>query len=138
MERATKLLESVKAPHIEREQAVPLVVGIAAATTLLYSSYRLLSSGNCKNKQGFKEIPVPGSAYPYVGHMMSLGELPGRKVTEWHRELGPILKLRMGRQTWITVDDPVLAHKIFVSRGADTSARPYSRYAYEHYAMKGM
>lgn len=137
MERATQFFEGVKIPRVDREHGVPVVVSIAAATAILYSSYRLLSNKNSKKDRVIKEIPTPGSSYPYVGHMMSLGDVPGRKVAEWHRELGPILKLKMGRQTWITLDDPVLAHKIFVSRGVQTSERPFSGFSYEIYGMNG-
>lgn len=137
MERVTKLFESVKMPRLEKEHAVPAVISIVAATTILYSSYRFVSDSNRKKKQGTREIPSPGSSYPYVGHMLSLGELPGRKVAEWHKELGPILKLKMGSKTWIMLDDPVLAQKIFVSRGADTSERPYSNYTQNIYGMNG-
>jgi hypothetical protein len=135
MEKVTNLFESI--PRIEREQAATTVIGIAAAATLLYSSYCLFFNKYPKTKQGIKEIPMPGSAYPYVGHMMSLGELPGTTVAEWHEKLGPILKLKMGRQTWITVNDPALAHKIFVSHGAETSARPYSVFFHDHYSKGG-
>jgi hypothetical protein len=119
---------------LDCEHLVPVVISIAAATTLLYSSYQLITNNT---KQGIREIPVPGSSYPYVGHMMSLGELPGQTLTKWHKELGPILKLKMGRQTWITVDDPVLAHKIFVTHGSETSYRPHSYYCYELFSKKG-
>lgn len=43
--------------------------------------------------------------------MLSLGELPGRKITEWHKEFSPTIKLDMGVQTWIMVGDPVLAQR---------------------------
>ncbi|CEP19556.1 hypothetical protein [Parasitella parasitica] len=66
--------------------------------------------------------------------MWSFGPLPGRTVSEWHRELGPIIKLQMGRRTWIVVDDPVLAHKIFVTHGADTSYRAYGTYADKYFS----
>jgi hypothetical protein len=135
MEQATKFLESVQIPRIEREHAVSIAISIAAATTLLYSSYQMISNSHQKKRQGIKEIPVPGSAYPYVGHLMSLGNLPGKKISEWHRELGHIIKLRMGVKTWILVDDPVLAQKIFVTHGAQSSFRPYGVYTHEVYSM---
>ncbi|KAI9487029.1 MAG: cytochrome P450 [Benjaminiella poitrasii] len=43
----------------------------------------------------------------------------------------------MGRKTWIMVSDPILAHKIFVSRGAETSYRPHSIFSYEYYSLRG-
>jgi hypothetical protein len=82
-------------------------------------------------------VSMPGSCYPYVGHMFSMGELPGKTVSKWHRELGPLIKIKMGCQYWTIVDDPFLAHKIFVTHGANTSFRPYSTYSYEYYSFKG-
>lgn len=140
MEHLTRLTESIQIPQrIDREKLTP-IVSIAAATAVLFASYKLISSSKRKKKmreQGFKDIPMPGSCYPYVGHMFSLGELPGRTVSEWHRQLGPLIKIRMGRQLWHICDDPYLAHKIFVTHGANTSFRPYSTYSYEYYSFKG-
>lgn len=141
MEKVTQYIDSLSAhtTKFEKKEVVP-IVSIAAAATLLYASFKLIStssSSNKKNKQGFKEIPVPGSAYPCVGHILSLGELPGNKVSKWHKELGPIIRLRMGVQTWITVDDPILAHKIFVSQGVESSHRPEPIYGYNHYSLQG-
>lgn len=135
MEQATKLIESISLPKFERKEVMP-IVSIVVATTILFASYRLIQSSK-KSKKGIREIPVPSSSYPYVGHMLSLGELPGRKVTEWHNEFGPIIKLHMGVQTWIMIGDPVLAHKIFVSNGADASYRPHSVYSHNHYSLNG-
>lgn len=138
MDKATQFVDAIKAtPRLDREHVVPAVISAATATMLLYSSYRWMANKKGNDKQGIKEIPVPGSCYPYVGHMMSLGELPGKTLTKWHKELGPIMKLKMGRQIWITVDDPVLAHKIFVSRGAETSYRPHSYFCYELFSREG-
>ncbi|EPB82552.1 hypothetical protein HMPREF1544_10714 [Mucor circinelloides 1006PhL] len=140
MEHFTKFVESIHIPQrIDREKLMP-IVSIAAATTVLFASYKLISSSKHRKRMrehGFKEIPVPGSCYPYVGHMFSMGELPGKAVSEWHRELGPIIKIKMGCQDWYTIDDPFLAHKIFVTHGANTSFRPYSTYSYEYYSFKG-
>lgn len=140
MERVNKLIESISIPpQLEREKIMP-IVSIVAATAILYSTYKLVSNSNKKKngkKQGLKDIPSPASPYPYVGHMFSLGSSPGRQITEWHKELGHIFKLRMGIQTWILIDDPLLAHKIFVTHGAEASNRPHSTFAYEYYSLKG-
>lgn len=135
MDRATKLIESISLPKFDRKEALP-IVSIAAAASIFYASYRLLSSGQKKHK--FKEIPVPGSAYPYIGHMLSLGDIPGRTVAKWHDELGPIIKLRMGVQSWFMISDPILAHKVFVAKGAETSSRPHNVFAHDHHSIGGM
>ncbi|KAI7889067.1 cytochrome P450 [Mucor mucedo] len=83
------------------------------------------------------DIPVPDSAFPYIGHLLSLGSLPSETISKWHEKYGPIIKMYMGAQTWISVDDPILAHKIFVTHGVETSYRPHSTYAYYYYSAQG-
>jgi hypothetical protein len=138
MEKATKFFESLP-QRFEREKALPIVSIAVATTAAIFTSYKLLASRSNKHKQqgSIKEIPEPGSAYPYFGHIFSLGKLPGNTVSQWHAELGPIIKLRMGVRTWIMVDDSELAHKIFVTHGAETSYRPHLMFAYYYSSMEG-
>lgn len=135
MEQVTNLMKSFSLPNFDRNDALP-VVSIAAAASIFYASYRVLSSSEEK-RHNFKKIPIPSSSYPVVGHTMSLGKLPGKTVSEWHKKLGPILNLRMGSQNWIMIDDPILAHKIFVTNGAETSYRPSNLFALEYHNMGG-
>ncbi|KAI7891882.1 cytochrome P450 [Mucor mucedo] len=110
---------------IEKDKKTAIVL----STVLLFTSYKLIRALTNKSKsQSTKEIPVPGSSYWYVGHMFSMGELPGKTVEEWHRQLGPIIKLYLGVQTWIMIADPILAHKVFVTNSAKTSFRPKSHF----------
>lgn len=110
------------------------VICVVAAAIVLYACRQLFKA---EPKQISKEIPVPPSSFPVVGHMFSLGPLPGRTFQKWHNELGPILKIKMGNQTWIVVDEPYLAHKIFVTNGAYTSFRPANVFGDEHYSFHG-
>lgn len=137
MDKAVNLLDSLpKFKNEKHQQLAVQLAGAAVLSTVLYSSYKLITGTNKKPK-GLKEIPVPKSSYPYVGHMFSLGELPGETISKWHKEFGPILKLHMGAQTWIMVDDPTLAQKIFVSNGAETSYRPECEFNYRYHSMNG-
>lgn len=138
MDRATKLIESLPKCKDEKHQKLTVqVASIVVASSLIYASYRILAGGGDKKKQGEKQIPVPSPCYPFVGHMLSLGKLPGKTISKWHAELGPILKLKMGAQTWVMVDEPALIHKIFVEKGAETSYRAESIYAFKQYSMGG-
>lgn len=49
-------------------------------------------------------------------------------MTEWHRELGPIFRIKAGVQNWVFIGDPEAAHEIFVSKGSISSGRPYLTY----------
>lgn len=118
-----------------------------ALGTLLcaYFSYKIINSlllnrtkkYSSASAAGIKEIPVPSSSIPYVGHLFSLGSLPSETVSEWHKELGPIIKFRMGVQTWISIDNPQMAHKLMVTNGAKVSHRPISEFGQELYSMGG-
>ncbi|OBZ85547.1 hypothetical protein A0J61_06394 [Choanephora cucurbitarum] len=136
MEKISEYIGSIRIPfRIHQDHILP-IVSISAAT--LYASYYFLrQSKRSTAMESIKEIPTPGLCYPYVGHMLSLGELPGEQITKWHKELGHIFKLKMGRQTWVMIDDPLLAHKIFVGHGAQTSSRPISIYNHYHYSKGG-
>ncbi|KAI8391167.1 cytochrome P450 [Radiomyces spectabilis] len=86
---------------------------------------------------GFKKIPTPPGQLPYVGHLLSLGDMPPYRITEWQQELGPMIQLNMGVQTWIMISDPIIAHEIFVTRGSITSGRTTGNFGYDIYGLGG-
>lgn len=112
-----------------------LATGITASYYLWTSSRRLIGS-NGTSKNVYKEIPTAPSAIPYFGHLFSLGEFQGPTVTKWSEELGPIFKLNMGRQTWMVISDPFLAHEIFVTKGSATIDRPIHTF-FDYYTHGG-
>ncbi|KAL9551397.1 hypothetical protein PS6_005040 [Mucor atramentarius] len=136
MEFATHFFESIKTSRVEKEQALR-VVSIAAATAILYQSYRLITAEKSTKKQGHKEIPVAPSCYPYVGHTFSLGRIPSDTIRQWHAECGPIIKIMLGKRVWITIADPALAHKVFVTHGAHASYRPHMNFSYKLFSGGG-
>lgn len=143
MESFSHLINSISAvvpPQFDREN-VRKIVSVSAAIAVLYSTYTLVSNSSKKRanqKQGLKEIPVPSGSYPIFGHLLSLGVNPGKTIANWHKELGPIFKIHMGVKDWILVDDPVLAHKIFVTYGAISSNRIHQTYSSHYYSIDGL
>lgn len=129
MDRVSAFIDSI--PRRFEQKEITPVVSIAAAATLLYSSYKIVKY--VKN-YGYKKIPSPKGSYPYVGHLLSLGNEPSQTFSKWHKEVGHIMKLRIGAQTWILIDDPELAYKVFVSNAANSSLRPTSTFSdlYSH------
>ncbi|KAI8982619.1 cytochrome P450 [Pilobolus umbonatus] len=116
--------DTLKSVRIDNKQT-RIIIGITAATALLYSTYKLFSSPDpFKNKKGLKEIPIPDGSYPYVGHILTLGKGFAKATMDWHKRYGPILHVLMGIQHWIFIDDPYLAHHLFVTNGAVCSNRP--------------
>lgn len=51
--------------------------------------------------------------------------MAAHKVTEWHRQYGPILHIKMGVQDWVYISDPEVGQEVFATQGALTSGRPY-------------
>ncbi|SAL99656.1 hypothetical protein [Absidia glauca] len=45
-------------------------------------------------------------------------------IRKWNNEYGPVIKLKMGKQDWIMLTDPYLAHEIFATNGLIASDRP--------------
>ncbi|KAL0075873.1 hypothetical protein J3Q64DRAFT_1773125 [Phycomyces blakesleeanus] len=125
-----------------RNENINLAVVAAAATaavaaTLTATAFYSFSETKDPNLKNLKEIPEPKEKYPFIGHLISLGNRPGKQVTKWHNELGPIFKLRMGAQTWIMVSDPYLAHELFFTRGSLASSRPAHGYLRDIYSAGG-
>ncbi|KAI9488241.1 cytochrome P450 [Zychaea mexicana] len=110
--------------------AIAITLGAVAGAYLLVSSF---TSGN--NKSGLRKIPSPKGAIPYLGHLLSLEEVPATQFNKWHKELGPIIMVRMGVKQWVCVSEPHLAHLIFGVNGKYTSARPHTTFLCDYYAL---
>ncbi|KAI9266095.1 cytochrome P450 [Sporodiniella umbellata] len=111
--------------------SVPLGFFFVSLTYAFVSSHRKENTAN-----GLKEIPYPTSiSLPIFGRMFALGfSSPITQMAKWHKEIGPIYKLNMGKKLWVFIGDPHLAHKVFVTHGYATSSRPYHYFLTEVYA----
>ncbi|KAI9253383.1 cytochrome P450 [Phascolomyces articulosus] len=88
-----------------------------------------------KQKQGFKNIPIPNGKVPYFGHLFALMRSSITVQTaQWQKELGSIMKIYVGVQPWIVVGDPYLAHEILAVNGSIASNRPYTTFSHDIYA----
>ncbi|KAI8144064.1 cytochrome P450 [Fennellomyces sp. T-0311] len=72
-----------------------------------------------------------------IGHLFSFDKLPGYKLKEWHDELGPVIRIQMGVQQWITISDPNIVHHVLTVNGAVASNRPYQRFTSQGYSNGG-
>ncbi|KAI9302529.1 cytochrome P450 [Cunninghamella echinulata] len=114
-----------------------LAVLTVVSTTL--AAYYLFKSNKDNTKATYDEVPVPKSCLPYVGHLLSLGKLPGKTITKWHQEYGSIINIKMGVLNYYAISDPVLIHELLVTNGAVTSDRPNTTYLDMYtYNGKGM
>ncbi|KAG2230874.1 hypothetical protein INT48_003037 [Thamnidium elegans] len=121
MEYYTEFLKKVE----KHERLIPILSAVAATTVTAYYVKRIISSSKKISNNGAEEIPVPDGAMYYLGHIPQMGSVPAHKITEWHKELGPILKVKMGVQDWVFISDPMIAQEIMATQGAITSGRPY-------------
>lgn len=127
---------TVGLPKIRTREALTILSG---AVALLYTSSKMVPFLWEKESSKYKEIPMPTEGYyPIVGHFLSLGDEQQfeEKLAAWHKELGPVLKLKFGVQTWIFINDPHLAQDVFVTNGSKSSGRSEAVYRY-HYHGKG-
>ncbi|KAI7852764.1 cytochrome P450 [Circinella umbellata] len=122
-----------------RDSTFASAVGASAAVAFaLLVAYKQQKRITSSQQPGAKEIPIPKGQYPLFGHLLSLGPMASRTITEWHNELGSdIIQLNMGIQKWIMLNDPKMAHDVFVTQGAVASSRPYMAFTYQKYAMGG-
>ncbi|KAI7862713.1 cytochrome P450 [Spinellus fusiger] len=111
-----------------------IIAGAISVGTAMYITY---SVTKIKEKNTIKEIPMPSGRYPYVGHILQLSDLPHLNMHEWHKELGSIIKVKMGVKDFVVISDPLIAHEVFVKNGSITSSRPYQKFGNEHYGIGG-
>ncbi|KAI8334343.1 cytochrome P450 [Chlamydoabsidia padenii] len=116
-----------------------VILASAAALAAGISVYYATSKKQQKEygiEGAYKPIPMPGSRLPYVGHLLSLGELPAVTLTKWNQELGPLIQLKMGNQNWVVISDPYIAHEIFMTNGVVASDRP-AHIFFDYYSHLG-
>ncbi|KAI7863483.1 cytochrome P450 [Spinellus fusiger] len=109
-------------------------VGIA---TICISFYTLFFDSKDKNDDGFDKIPMPNRKYPYLGHLPYFRNNAFLKLYEWHKELGPIIHVKMGNKDFVFISDPVIAYKVFNVNGSITSLRPPNKFIDEYLFMNG-
>ncbi|KAI7904795.1 cytochrome P450 [Cokeromyces recurvatus] len=121
-------IETIRDRNQSTENITTIAGALAAIGFATYCIKRLFSKDKkTKTKQAkeYETIPSPKGAIYYLGHTPLLGKIPAHRITEWHRQLGPILRIQMGVQDWVFISDPYMAHDLFATQGTITSGRPY-------------
>ncbi|KAI7872668.1 hypothetical protein BDF14DRAFT_1887882, partial [Spinellus fusiger] len=73
----------------------------------------------------------------FLGHIPHLVKSPQLKLHEWHKELGPIIHIKMGVKYFIIISDPGIAHRIFVTNGINTSSRSPNAFITKYHSYDG-
>ncbi|KAI9246447.1 cytochrome P450 [Phascolomyces articulosus] len=112
-----------------------------ATSFALYGLY--VTMGSCNNTTldnknlSLKEVPSPGGALPYFGHLFKIpSSLPALKFDEWHRQYGPLIRVKMGVEQWIVIGERRIANDILKAKGAVTSGRPYHLFLSQYHTLQ--
>ncbi|KAG1456587.1 hypothetical protein G6F56_006794 [Rhizopus delemar] len=101
------------------------ILGFAVATVVFtLFAKRAIKKSMKYESLGSEEMPSPKGEYFYLGHLPLLGKRVGTTITNWHKELGSIFRLKIGAQNWVVIGDPLVAHEILVTKGIATCGRP--------------
>ncbi|KAG1642294.1 hypothetical protein G6F44_004971 [Rhizopus delemar] len=109
-------------------KSITILSSAVMAVVVTWMIKRAIKKSKEPKTAGLKDIPTPKGEYFYIGHLPLFGKYPSFKVTEWHRELGPLFRIKMGVQDWVFIGDPEMAHELFMSKGSVTSGRPFFTY----------
>lgn len=146
--------EFIKKIEKKPEKLAPALGAVAAAGLAAYAIKRIQSSSKPRfdYAKGTEGIPSPKGAvyyfgkislcikvvfsplpynlihHHYIGHLPMMGDMPAHTITKWHRELGPIIRVKMSVQDWVFISDPIVAQEVFAAQGSATSGRPYLTY----------
>ncbi|KAI9010803.1 cytochrome P450 [Phycomyces nitens] len=134
----TALLPNLSTERCALPIAGALALGMAAKFTYkIFEWVQERLDQDSWSHPGYKKIPSPSKKYPYFGHMLSLKDTPGIQLQTWHKTLGPIIRLNMGVQNWVIINDPAIAHELFSRNGIKTSDRQKHKFTYEMYSKGG-
>ncbi|KAI9477137.1 cytochrome P450 [Zychaea mexicana] len=120
---------------IDREK-LPTVAGITAAVAIILYAYAKTKSDN--PGKGLKPVPTAPGWYPLVGHLITMGKRPVLQLQKWHESIdAPFFSVYMGARRTVMINDPTVAHEIFVHRGAITSSRASHTFSHNIYGVGG-
>ncbi|KAI8139126.1 cytochrome P450 [Fennellomyces sp. T-0311] len=120
-------------PKIDREK-LPTVASIAAAVAIVLYAY---SKKGKREGEGLARVPIAPGWYPFFGHLLSMGKRPVLQLQKWHESIGPMFMVHMGSRQSIMINDPEIAHELFVQRGAITSSRHAHTFSHQIYGDGG-
>ncbi|KAL9544497.1 hypothetical protein MBANPS3_007598 [Mucor bainieri] len=104
---------------------IPIAGAVLASVAAMYGMkavFRNKLGGASDGAKKYRVIPTPSGSVFYFGHKLLLGDISAHKIAEWHKELGPILRVKMGNEDWIYVADAGMAHELFTSEDSLASS----------------
>ncbi|KAI9312910.1 cytochrome P450 [Dichotomocladium elegans] len=115
-----------------------LVTTTGAVTGLI--SLAIYLSSKSLNAASTETIPSPKGSVFYFGHLLSFKRdvMPVQMLTEWQKDLGPIMQIDMGVRRWVVITDPYLAHELMNIQGSITSGRPSYMFSHVYARNKGL
>jgi len=92
---------------------------------LTFIAIILITSHYISNKQARQSLPPGPKGWPFIGHAFGLGKYAHRTLTEWSREYGPIISVRLGGQLWIVLNDREAVDELMRKRGQNYNSRNF-------------
>ncbi|CAO3614680.1 unnamed protein product [Cunninghamella blakesleeana] len=105
--------------------------------TTKYIYYTIKTKKEKEKYKDYYDIPSPPFCFPFFGHLPLLGPSFALKLSYWHKTYGPLLRIQMGTQSWLTISDPVMADELLEQNKHLIMTRPYHRFIDEHYSDGG-
>lgn len=106
-----------------------LVVLVAAA--ILFGMWHFVFNANQQIPRGLKPLPGPKTR-PIIGNAGQFDHhAPFLAFQKWAQEYGPIFQVKLGSQTYISVNDPVIAKELFEKRGSLYNSRNSTHVGYD-------
>ncbi|KAI9315374.1 cytochrome P450 [Dichotomocladium elegans] len=113
-----------------------LALGISGAVLLV--TFNIVRSMIRKKKSSpYKEVPTAPGWLPIFGHLFSFGKTPIFKMMDWHKKLGPLIRVDFGAQTLVLIGSAVAAQEILSGMGESTASRRTGTFSFEIYASNG-
>ncbi|KAI9300610.1 cytochrome P450 [Cunninghamella echinulata] len=115
-------------------KTITTIVIIGITTKYIYQFITSKEDKENEKYRAFYSIPSPPHCIPFFGHLPFLGPSFALKLHYWHRKYGPLLRIKMGTQSWLTVIDPGMADELLEKSRDIVMSRPYHRFIDEHYS----
>ncbi|KAI9300611.1 cytochrome P450 [Cunninghamella echinulata] len=123
----------LKTNKYEPEKRKIAIIGLA--TKYIYQSITSKEEKENEKFHAYYSIPSPPLCIPLFGHLPFLGSSFALKLYYWHQKYGPLLRIKIGSQNWLTVTDPAVAYELLEKSRELIMSRPYHRFIDEYYSI---
>lgn len=104
---------------------------LVLAGVLTYAIWYVLHGGHSNLPRGLKPLPGP-KPLPLIGNLGQFDpKIPYAQFQKWSEQYGGIFQLKLGSQTFISINDPTIAKELFEKRGSLYNSRHSTHVGHE-------